>query len=310
MAQVLDEEIDADYVPTEKEILEYGEWLGIDVEKDSDLLWISTAGLKAALPYPWKPCQTAPDGDIFYFNFETGESVWDHPCDERYRRVYQIELKKKYGDVLTKEDEDFLRAAGFEVAPRPCKVGTLVASVTDSGVVEISAMSMGGNVLAAAKLKKQDDSFKALERRLNRRAGEDLKLILPDGRMPDKAEHKTPIRALLELPDIPGEGAGQEESIGNEVHGVSKQASRTNKSSKLRELAPLKVFKGHGCHRFDGIPDSAAIRNKLDVDNILLSSSMPGHTWNNASNDLCKQPASVRCSSKIAGSGWALPPLG
>lgn len=24
-------------------------------------------------------------GDIYYFNFSTGQSTWDHPCDEHYR---------------------------------------------------------------------------------------------------------------------------------------------------------------------------------------------------------------------------------
>lgn len=28
-----------------------------------------------------------PQGDIYYFNFSTGESIWDHPCDEFYRQV-------------------------------------------------------------------------------------------------------------------------------------------------------------------------------------------------------------------------------
>lgn len=26
-------------------------------------------------------------GDIYYFNFSTGQSTWDHPCDEHYRRL-------------------------------------------------------------------------------------------------------------------------------------------------------------------------------------------------------------------------------
>lgn len=25
--------------------------------------------------------------EIYYFNFESGESIWDHPCDEYYRNV-------------------------------------------------------------------------------------------------------------------------------------------------------------------------------------------------------------------------------
>merc|ERR1711879_806803 len=92
-----------DYEPGQDEVIEYAEWLGIDVVKDSDLLWIARAGLKASLPAPWRPCQTGDNGDIFYFNFETGESVWDHPCDEFHRALYKKEYAKKYG---TPPDED------------------------------------------------------------------------------------------------------------------------------------------------------------------------------------------------------------
>lgn len=30
-------------------------------------------------------CSQAPSKEIYYFNFITGESIWDHPCDERFR---------------------------------------------------------------------------------------------------------------------------------------------------------------------------------------------------------------------------------
>ena len=33
-------------------------------------------------------------GDIYYFNFQTGDSVWDHPCDEYYRNMV-IEEKRR-----------------------------------------------------------------------------------------------------------------------------------------------------------------------------------------------------------------------
>merc|ERR1711972_1300560 len=72
-------------------------WLNIDMDKDPEFLWIAKAGLKAPLPHPWKPCQTSEDGELFYFNFETGESVWDHPCDEYHRSLYAKERAKKYG---------------------------------------------------------------------------------------------------------------------------------------------------------------------------------------------------------------------
>jgi len=35
-----------------------------------------------------------PNGDIYYFNFATGESIWDHPCDEFYKKMVVEERKK------------------------------------------------------------------------------------------------------------------------------------------------------------------------------------------------------------------------
>jgi centrosomal protein CEP164 len=83
---VLEEELPEDYEPTEEEILEYAKWLGMDIEQERDLFWIAREGLKAPLPENWKPCKTKEE-EIYYFNFATGESVWDHPCDEYYRKV-------------------------------------------------------------------------------------------------------------------------------------------------------------------------------------------------------------------------------
>jgi len=99
---ILNEELDENYEPTEQEILEYAQWLGIDVEKERDFFWIARQGLKAPLPEHWKPCKT-PQGDIYYFNFNNGDSVWDHPCDEHYRKLYQEEkAKRQAADAATK----------------------------------------------------------------------------------------------------------------------------------------------------------------------------------------------------------------
>jgi len=85
---ILEEEIDEDYEPTEEEVVEYAQWLGMDPIKDRHLFYIAREGLKAPLPEPWKPCRTH-DGEIYYFNFESGESVWEHPCDEYYKKQFQ-----------------------------------------------------------------------------------------------------------------------------------------------------------------------------------------------------------------------------
>ncbi len=39
-------------------------------------------------------CSQDPNGDIYYFNFATGDSIWDHPCDEFYRKMVAEERQK------------------------------------------------------------------------------------------------------------------------------------------------------------------------------------------------------------------------
>ena len=60
----------------------------MDIEMEQHLLWIAQEGLLEEPPAEWKPCKS-PDGDIYYFNFKTGESMWDHPCDESFRELYR-----------------------------------------------------------------------------------------------------------------------------------------------------------------------------------------------------------------------------
>mmetsp|Transcript_4194 Transcript_4194/g.6412 ORF Transcript_4194/g.6412 Transcript_4194/m.6412 type:complete len:1160 (-) Transcript_4194:553-4032(-) len=91
---ILEEEIDPSYVPSNEEVTEYAKWLGMDPNEDSELFWIAREGLKAPLPESWKPCKTKDTEEIYYFNFSTGASTWDHPCDEYYRRLYEEEKYK------------------------------------------------------------------------------------------------------------------------------------------------------------------------------------------------------------------------
>ena len=34
-------------------------------------------------------------GEIYYFNFENGDSAWDHPCDEYYRNMVIEERQRR-----------------------------------------------------------------------------------------------------------------------------------------------------------------------------------------------------------------------
>ncbi|XP_052044413.1 centrosomal protein of 164 kDa isoform X9 [Apodemus sylvaticus] len=83
---VLEEDSDETYVPSEQEILDFARVIGIDPVKEPELMWLAREGIEAPLPKGWKPCQNIT-GDLYYFNFDTGQSIWDHPCDEHYRKL-------------------------------------------------------------------------------------------------------------------------------------------------------------------------------------------------------------------------------
>lgn len=44
-------------------------------------------------------------GDIYYFNFATGQSTWDHPCDEHYRQLVVRERGKLSTSGATKKKD-------------------------------------------------------------------------------------------------------------------------------------------------------------------------------------------------------------
>lgn len=95
-SMILDEEIDENFDPTEEEIMDYARFLGFDLPEDEDLLYIAAEAIKAPLPEEWKPCITQ-DGELYYFNFNTGESIWDHPCDVIYKEKF---AKAKYEKMV------------------------------------------------------------------------------------------------------------------------------------------------------------------------------------------------------------------
>ncbi len=109
---VLEEDIDPEYKPTNKEVEEYAMWLGMDLIEDKDLLWIVREGLKSPLPDNWKPCKTVDTEEIYYFNFQTGESTWDHPCDAYYRKMYEYHKRmRRLSKVCPRDRGDIQKAA-------------------------------------------------------------------------------------------------------------------------------------------------------------------------------------------------------
>lgn len=94
MSVVLETQQNSNYEPTENEIMEYGKWLGMQLPEDNCFLWIAKEGLKAPLPENWKPCKSEKD-ELYYFNFKTGQSIWDHPMDDHYKELLKSEKEKK-----------------------------------------------------------------------------------------------------------------------------------------------------------------------------------------------------------------------
>ncbi|CAI2381749.1 unnamed protein product [Moneuplotes crassus] len=93
-AVILEEEIANNYNPDDQEIIEYAEFLGMDINTDHEFFYIAKEGLKAPLPNPWKPVQDA-EGELYFYNFESGEVIQEHPCDEYYKDLYHEEKAKK-----------------------------------------------------------------------------------------------------------------------------------------------------------------------------------------------------------------------
>ncbi|KAF8290181.1 putative Centrosomal protein of 164 kDa [Trypanosoma cruzi] len=90
---VLPDTCDPNNEPTQEELLDYANWLGIDAEKEPHLLWIARQGLRTPLPAEWKACRTG-EGDVYYFNFLTGENSWEHPMDDVFKRKVEEERAK------------------------------------------------------------------------------------------------------------------------------------------------------------------------------------------------------------------------
>ena len=60
--------------------------------RDHELLWIAREGVRAPLPAPWDAVRS---GEHEYFvNRETGESMWEHPCDGEYMRLARVEQER------------------------------------------------------------------------------------------------------------------------------------------------------------------------------------------------------------------------
>lgn len=94
------------------------------------------------------PCSQDVTGDVYYFNFSSGQSTWDHPCDEQYRRLVVQEReraqahgapakkdKKKKKEKKLKKGKEIAKAPAVSQSARPVLFGRgFDRPCTDHGV--------------------------------------------------------------------------------------------------------------------------------------------------------------------------------
>ncbi|KAG2937362.1 hypothetical protein PC119_g4513 [Phytophthora cactorum] len=73
---------------------EHSRRLGIDPTHDAEFLWIARESLVAPLPDGWYHVTASETGQPYYYNEISGESRWDHPCDDQFRQLFK-EMKQK-----------------------------------------------------------------------------------------------------------------------------------------------------------------------------------------------------------------------
>ena len=76
------------------DVLEYAEYLGMDIKEDAHLLWIADEALQAPEPQGWEQ-RLDPKGGVYYYHPTTGMSLNQHPLDHHYQQFY-MQMKAQY----------------------------------------------------------------------------------------------------------------------------------------------------------------------------------------------------------------------
>uniref|UniRef100_A0A7S4F4P3 Myosin motor domain-containing protein n=1 Tax=Chrysotila carterae TaxID=13221 RepID=A0A7S4F4P3_CHRCT len=82
------------------DVLEYAEYLGMDIKEDAHLLWIADEALQAPEPQGWEQ-RLDPKGGVYYYHPTTGMSLNQHPLDHHYQQFY-LQMKAQYDAMYAK----------------------------------------------------------------------------------------------------------------------------------------------------------------------------------------------------------------
>ncbi|CAE7850573.1 CEP164 [Symbiodinium necroappetens] len=67
----------------------YAKSLGVELEKDVDLVWVAREAFEAPLPASWSE-HLDQERRIYFFNQVTQQSSWNHPMDEVFRDLIHL----------------------------------------------------------------------------------------------------------------------------------------------------------------------------------------------------------------------------
>lgn len=98
--------------PSRRAVLEYAAYLGMDIASggaDADLLYLAEWALTAPVPDGWSVHLDA-EGLEFFHNVVTNESVYEHPMDAHYIRLY--EQKRAFRRTATEGGQGLVMRGG------------------------------------------------------------------------------------------------------------------------------------------------------------------------------------------------------
>ena len=126
------------------DVLEYAEYLGMDIKEDAHLLWIADEALQAPEPQGWEQ-RLDPKGGVYYYHPTTGMSLNQHPLDHHYQQFY-MQMKAQY-DAMYQGQKGQPPAAGTPGAPptsEPAEAPMTPTAVTLPATASPSVGSLDG----------------------------------------------------------------------------------------------------------------------------------------------------------------------
>eukprot|EP00912_Choanoflagellata_sp_UC4_P000021 UC4_evm4s13 len=154
----MEEEYDPNYEPTQEDIEEFAKVIGMDLDEDKEFFWIAREALKAKLPDGWKPCLDKGTNDLYYFNFDTGESSWEHPSDEFYRKKFENEKEKARSRMRKSSKGSKIKSSTSSSKDQKSKSAKVLKTPTNKP--NIGSVSFGetfGNISLGLDLDVSDD---------------------------------------------------------------------------------------------------------------------------------------------------------